>query len=416
MSATVLEISRPDLSSTSTASRACITGVKHLASYNWIESSTPTIAVPGCPPAWSNVKFPKQLQKDSGLVYINQNAARHAQSPLEPLFRALHVEKPEFDVTKVDVISDRNSIRKLLSFVDPTTSRNGLEAFTIKVEAVKQTALFSREEALVQEVIEQDDFRGFGHEFEKAYTTTRIAGSTGHHRVISYNFDDLTIVVRHETDAYVQIYDILGSTSGENDILERMQSLSMTPAPADASLAIAGSGLSIMKTGREISLDSTLEIKTRVARKPLSVDEVAPQLWISQTPKLVRAYHTNGAFGPPTVEDAISLVRSWEKRHQESLNALGGLMKKIIDAARCNGQVTIRYQPTTDTLIITKGNDAKMLPADLYHKWQMVPLIKGGFGVSAKTDDKNGKVSQVVENYMFDTDVFSVHLLMSKLR
>lgn len=414
--AALLEISRSELLSTSTASVPHITEVGLGLSYNWLDSSTPTIAVPGSPPAWSNVKLPKKLPKDSGLVYINQNAARYAHSPLEPLFRALYVENPGFDVRKVDIISDRNNIRKLLSFIDSTTSRNGLEAFTIRVEIVKQTALFSREDALVQDFIGQNDFRGFGHEFEKAYTKTQIVGSTGHHRVISYQFDGLMFVVRHETDAYVHHHDGPGSASWEDDILEGMQSLSMDPARTDALSVVSGSGLAVRKTGREIPLDSTLEIKTRVAHKPLSMDEVAPQLWVSQTPKLVRAYHTSRVFEPPTVEDATTLVNSWEKRHRESLSALGSLMKKIVNAARCNGQITIRYQPTTDTLIITRGNDAKMLPDDLYHRWEMAPSTKGGSSVSVNTDDKNGNVSQVVENFMFDVNIFSVHLLMSKLK
>lgn len=151
--AVLIEIPRPELSSISTASVAHITEIKHLASYNWIDSSTPTIAVPGSPPAWSNVKLPKKLSKDSGLVYIDQNAARYAQNPLEPLFRALYLERPGFDVREVVIISDRNNIRKLLSFIDPTTSKNGLEAFTVRVETIKQTALFSRKDALVQDVI-----------------------------------------------------------------------------------------------------------------------------------------------------------------------------------------------------------------------------------------------------------------------
>ncbi|KAJ5381611.1 uncharacterized protein N7496_004039 [Penicillium cataractarum] len=62
-----------------------ITDVKHLASYNWIEALTPTIAVPGCPP-------------QCGLGYIAQNAARLPDSPMEPLFRSLCIEQPSFDL------------------------------------------------------------------------------------------------------------------------------------------------------------------------------------------------------------------------------------------------------------------------------------------------------------------------------
>lgn len=223
-------------------------------------------------------------------------------------------------------------------------------------------------------------------------------------------------VVRHETDAYIHQHGIPGSTLREYDILEGLQSLSMAPTRTDALSAVSGSGLTIKTAGREISLDSTLVIKTRVAHKPLSMDEVAPQLWVSQTPKLVRAYHTSGVFEPPTVEDATNLVSSWEKRHQETMSALGVLMKKIVNAARSNGQVTIRYQPAEDTLIATRGNDLKMLPDDLYHRWEIVPSTRGSHSVSVMMDDNNGNVSRIVETFMFDVDVFSIHLSISKLR
>ena len=47
------------------------------------------------------------------------------------------------------------------------------------------------------------EFRGFGHEFEKASTITQVKGSTGHHRIVSYRLGSLSFLVRHETDGYV---------------------------------------------------------------------------------------------------------------------------------------------------------------------------------------------------------------------
>ena len=41
---------------------ATVERVKHLASYSWIESSVPTIAVPGIPPRWSPPRVARQLQ------------------------------------------------------------------------------------------------------------------------------------------------------------------------------------------------------------------------------------------------------------------------------------------------------------------------------------------------------------------
>jgi hypothetical protein len=184
---TLFEISRIDLRELNAPVSASITDVMHLSSYNWLESPqpTPTIAVPGSPALWSSPGVPRQLKKDSGLVYIAQNAARHPDSPLEPLFRALYITHPSFNIHRTDVGTDRNNIRKLLSFVDPSSTRNGLEEFIINIEVTQNTAIFCRDETKTQEYIGPDEFRGFGREFEKSYTVTQIRGSTGHHRIIS---------------------------------------------------------------------------------------------------------------------------------------------------------------------------------------------------------------------------------------
>lgn len=56
------------------------------------------------------------------------------------------------------------------------------------------------------EIVGADEFKSYGDEFEKAYTTKPIRASTRHQRIISYRFGDLNLVkltVRHETCAFV---------------------------------------------------------------------------------------------------------------------------------------------------------------------------------------------------------------------
>jgi hypothetical protein len=163
---------------------ARITEFRHLASYNWIESPTPTIAVPGSPAKCSPPNGPIQAKKGMGYFCAAQNVARHPESPLEPLFRALLLTDPSVDLRPVDVVTDRNNNRNLLSFVDQGTSRDGVEEFVIKVEVIGETALFSREGEEVRRYIAPSEFRGYGHEFEKAYTKDQIQGSNGHYRIV----------------------------------------------------------------------------------------------------------------------------------------------------------------------------------------------------------------------------------------
>ncbi|KAI1641087.1 hypothetical protein F4809DRAFT_658924 [Biscogniauxia mediterranea] len=378
-SETMVTISRQSLQPTSNSS-ATITDVKHLASYSWIEAPTPTIAVPGVPPRWSPPKHTRTLPKDSGLVYIAQNAARHPASPLEPLFRALYITNPKFDVRSVDVVTDRNNIRKLFTFIDPSSSRYGLESFTINVEATESTVIFSRDETATQEVIRPHEFRGFGHEFEKAYTTCEMSDSTGHHRISSYHFGGLSFIVRYEADAYVEDHSGMISHRQKSDpdaLTNLLGSFSLSPSVSPAKATkIAGSQMAIRKQGRMVPLESILEIKTRAASKRISLSDVALQLWVSQTPKLVRAHHYRGAFEQPTIEDVTDKIRDWEHEKQTSLRKLATLIRKVISVVKGfdGGKGVIKYDRASDTLTITKVDRTPMLPKDLYSKWDAKKL------------------------------------------
>lgn len=373
-STTLAEISRQDLLDLSTPPLASITDVKHLSSYNWLEAPTPTIAVPGSPPLWSAPRAPRQLKKDSGLVYIAQNAARHPDSPLEPLFRALYIADPSFDICSIDVVTDRNNIRKLLSFINPGSTRNGLETFAINIEVTKNTAVFSRVETATHEFIGLHEFKGFGHEFEKVYTTSQVNGSTGHHRIISYRFSDLNFIVRYEADGYVDAGTSIPSsntTKPESDSLSSMLgSMSLSPTNSAPNTTPTGSKLTIKEEGQVVPLESTLEIKTRVFHKPLEIQEVAPQLWISQTFKLVRAYHRKGTFQVPEVEDVAAIIKRWEERNQADLRKLAALMNKILGVVKgCGGNAILKYDVREDKLVVWKVDGRKFLPKDLYSKW-----------------------------------------------
>ena len=373
-STTLATITRLDILRLSTPPSASITNVKHLSSYNWIEAPTPTIVVPGRPPVWSAPRAPQQLKKDSGFIYIAQNAARHPDSPLEPLFRALYIAKPSFDIRSVDVVTDRNNVRKLLSFVNPGSTRSGLETFTIDVEVTKNTAIFSRVETATQEYIGPHEFRGFGHEFEKVYTTNQISGSTGHHRIVSYRFSGLNFIVRHETDGYVDAGTKLPSSNSKelesNSLSSMLGSLSLSPTDSPPGTTPTGSKLTVKEEGQLVPLESTLEIKTRISHKPFEIQEVAPQLWISQTFKLVRAYHHKGTFQRPEVEDVAALIKRWEERNQKDLRKLAALINKILDVVKgCGGNAVVKYDVKEEKLVISKVEGKMMLPKDLYSKW-----------------------------------------------
>lgn len=208
--------------------------------------------------------------------------------------------------------------------------------FTIHVEVRKNTAIFCRTETKSEEVIGPDEFKGYGHSFERRCTRREVTESTGHHRIISYNFGSLRFIVRHETDEYVGAAGAQYSWSKSNtqyqsvDALSHvLGSLALSPEGSISCKASANSNLVIRKAGQTIPLESTMEIKTRVAHKPFDFGDIVSQLWISQTPKLVRAYHTRGVFTVPKVEDVVAKVKAWENENQKDLRMLASLVDKI---------------------------------------------------------------------------------------
>jgi hypothetical protein len=377
----IAEISRLGLKDLNAPAPASITDVQHLASYNWIEAprATPTIAVPGSPDVWSPPNGPCRLEKDTGHIYIAQNAARHPDSPLEPLFRALYISHPSFDIASIDVVTDRNNIRKLLSLVNPRWSGYKREDFTIHVEVTKNTAIFCRAETKTEEYIGPKEFRGYGHSFEKKYTSCQVSGSTGHHRIISYRFGGLKFILRHETDGYVGVTSTqsslqpAGNQAPEvDDLSSILDSLSLSPESSNPGKpSLASSKLVIRKEGQVIPLSSTLEVKTRVAHRPLAFEDVVSQLWASQTPKLVRAYHTKGVFAVPKIEDVAVQVKAWQDQNQKDLRILAGLIGKIRDIVReSSGRAILKYGAKRDILGFHKLGGKRMLPNDLYAKWE----------------------------------------------
>jgi hypothetical protein len=375
------EISGPDLKDISIPASASITNVQQLSSYNWIEApaATPTISVPGSPDLWSPPKAPFRLEKDTGHVYIAQNAARHPESPLEPLFRALYVSDPSFDIASVDVVTDRNNIRKLLGVVNPRWTSYKREDFTIHVEVTKNTAILCRSETKVDEYIGPNEFRGYGHSFEKNCTTQQVNGSTGHHRITSCNFGGMKFLVRYETDGYASVASAQQSLQPArnqapdvDDLSSLLDSLLLSPEHSNSKKTDAtGSKLVIRKEGQVLPLDSTLEVKTHVAHKPLAFEDIVSQLWVSQTPNLVRAYHTRGVFAVPKVEDVAAHIKAWEVQNQKDLRSLAGLIGKIRDIVKKGGgRAVLKYDANGGNLVFHKVLGKHLLPKSLYAKWE----------------------------------------------
>lgn len=362
-----------------------------LSSYNWSEQdlSNSTIIVPGCPSRWDPPPLPKAVRPDNGLVFVDQNAYRHPKIPLEPLLQALHITKPSFDLNKVQLITDRNNLRKLFEAICGEKHSD----FEIAVEIVNNTALFTRLERCTSEIIGSQEFRGYGHEFEKEFTKypSSVKRSTSHHRIVTYNFGGLNMVVRFEADGALppamDPANITKATPAKSSqqILTDLPSMGLqdvlpptTPTSSGHGIPTSASRLGVMKAGEPVPQDRILEIKTRVEHRAIGIPECMSQLWFSDTRNLFIGLHNSGTFhtiNKYQVDEGT--ISQWEKQHEKQLGQLVDLLGKIIATAKgssCRTKVRgVKGKVILEEWQAMHGPAVHLtkLPADLIALWSL---------------------------------------------
>lgn len=129
-----------------------------------------------------------RLSKDSGTTFVDSNGHRFPSYPLLPIFVAADIMESKglsrVDWGSVDVVADRNSLRKLLSFVQDSSPKD----FRIDMElAGSWTMLLGRWE---ERTVEASEMKGYGDTFEcfASNPAPGCEGATlaGHHRICTY--------------------------------------------------------------------------------------------------------------------------------------------------------------------------------------------------------------------------------------
>jgi len=286
-----------------------------IASYSWIDARCPTILVPGesqgAPPVWRDRSFPFSVERDQSTQYIDQNLRQQNKiHPMMPLLASVRHISPNFDYSTIDLITARNSLRKLMKCVGTASDTRPCEDFRINIDVVgrkKKTILFTRWETRDYD----EQLFGYGQNFVEATTSTphHCENATSHNRIVQYDFAGLTLLVRYEADATLPVIKriVTAPRPGRlrEDTLDGLSSqvalLSIRESNAAAS---SGSGdsegdLQVIPTSHEISPQSSIiEIKSRSARSYESFDwsGIFPQLFFSQIPHLYIGIHRQGTF------------------------------------------------------------------------------------------------------------------------
>ncbi|TFY64813.1 hypothetical protein EVG20_g5818 [Dentipellis fragilis] len=314
-----------------------VQNVRYIGSYNWIDATSPTIIVPGLspisfsetseltrlssgsPPVWKDPSMPIKLTPDTGLRFVDQNGFRIPSSPLLPLFASVDVIGTPVEWPSVDFILDRNALRKITRWIDcgPMTVD-----FRIDMElAGPGTVLMNRWEPRTKDVA--GNGRSYGFAFEET-NTVPVPGcerSTGHYRIVQYDFCGLDIIVRFEVDTCI-------ATTAGAETADQCESATF---PAMYKYTPA-SILNIIPAGHAVLQASIVELKTRSKWFADKVDwsSIYPQLYFSATSLLYLGIHDRGKFSQNhkfrTDDEGLEGLRAVAK---ESFRKLGEMLQTI---------------------------------------------------------------------------------------
>lgn len=215
--------------------------------------------------------LPVQLQQDQGQVFVNQNQKRSPAGSFMPFFETLLIMQPNFVMSKVDLVTDRNSLRKLLDWTEGRVKN----PWRIEVDILGHTMILTRWEANPTNILSGDS-TGFGHEFEKCFTDQLedLKKSTGHHRIVKYTLGGLQLLVRFEVDAYVSS-SIEQESHSDNMALKLGNMNIQNPSTATTPVG----HVKVLRAGQLVDSTSLLEVKTRGKGTGIQLGQVMPQLY-----------------------------------------------------------------------------------------------------------------------------------------
>ncbi|KAK6193294.1 hypothetical protein LQW54_012595 [Pestalotiopsis sp. IQ-011] len=359
-------------------------GCELLCSYNWINRARPSIYVPEGAPVFKEISVPITLKADSGLQYIDQNAARVPRYPFEVVFNALQVMNPEVTFDEIDVLVNRNSLRRLLEFCQGRRP----DSFRLNLFVINNTLVIERCTKSAKQMIHGSANSGYGKSFEHAVTRVplELQDSMGHHCVLKYNLGSLNCAVRFEVDASViaPVADPQMQAEGTRDsqvpgdvnrLIGGLQALDLDRKYS--SPPAGGSSMHVIPSGPGTSPSQMAEIKAN-AKPP---GQSLPQMWFGRTPYLIRGTHDKATFTNVSIDNVSPNFEVWENnpRNQEALQKMVGLISQLrtmVQATPDKSCVAVFRkspdQPSLDILHSTQRR--KPLPVYITEKFWKSPI------------------------------------------
>ncbi|KAI4920231.1 uncharacterized protein J4E92_008449 [Alternaria infectoria] len=304
---------------------------------------------------------------------VTTSLASAEVATVKPAFAALAVMGPDVVLDQVDIIANRNSLRKLLDF----SAGRKLDIFCMGLHMVGNTLVISRKERNAQQMIHGAPNAGYGHNFEKTFTMPDhgMGNSSSHHRVIRYHIGPLNCVVRFEVDAY---YDDPGVVLDSKSKQPRDEPVS-TVSAAMAQLNIAGlpptqtkprktpadKPTVVVEKGTFIDPSKLAEIK---AKKAARLTEALPQLWFGRTPYFMNGNHDKGTVHSVSISHAEKEYPRWEEANQDRLRKMVSLLaeiKEVVAGTKERAAVLVYDEKGGPLKVYAMKKNGGVLPADL---------------------------------------------------
>ena len=316
----------------------------------------------GVPPIWSPPPTTPVLKPDSGPRYVDQNTDRNPASPLDSLVLAVQTYQPDFNFAAIDVDSDRRPLRKLYGFVAGEP-----ESFEFGVDIVGNTAIFVRIEKQNREELPSTTFHGFRRAFEEQYTklSASAKGSTSHHRIVQYTFGGLSLLVRSAVDAYLEELvegadsSVVTDPRDPLDHVNSVQNVSLggrVATPSETENEVGGR-MTVVQSGQKVP-HAAVTTRSTFAKRPFVIEQKMADLWISQTPTFIEAYHRGvgykaynqhgsrqGRFEDIKVKSIGDLLAKWETTNAKVLGKLATVLKQVVlGVKKARSPCIVRYK------------------------------------------------------------------------
>jgi len=354
--------------------RVSIENMVYIGSYSWVDSTEPTIIVPGSPAIWRDRRAPYTLSPDR-MTFVYEDAYRMPSFPNLARMKAIDIITEEkgirVDWPGVDFVTDRNALRKLLRWASGSTGRD----FRIDLELVGERTIFLNRWEEKNRVCVDRCHPSYGFSFEHASTRPALGceGTTGHHRISSYSFGGLNMVVSYEVDACIATTT---PNTARTSVGAPVQSSRSHPSNRSATGATgaskSGKSLKIIRAGFEVPQTSLLELKSSTK---ISWTETYPQLYLGQIPYLYHGIHNHGKvrqimLRARTEEALLRVDASLQANFRKLRDALRTIQAFVVEHGH-RGHLTLVYEPKHARCleVYRRTSQASCLPSEILQRF-----------------------------------------------